>query len=157
MHRANVDVDVVDSTDPTELRARMAVLALYRDLGIAPGDAMAISEIERLWPEVGVRASDLPWALESLVRDGFLARQAGAAERLVLTAVGERWMRDQPPWLEYRLLVLRAARMRYLRRHRASTPQVIPRRRRDDPPEPPELAGLAGFSASASSAASPGT
>ena len=110
------------------------MLGIYRDLGIPVSDALSRDEIVGLWPEQGVRAGDLDGAIEGLVRDGLLARSADAPDRLVLTAVGEQWLRRQPAWLEYRLLVLRAARARCKRRNGGGAPAVMVRRRSGDPP-----------------------
>lgn len=124
-----------DLKDPTALRAQMAVLSIYRDLGIPAGDVLSIREIAQHWADYGVRAADLMWALDALVRDGLLARMPGAPDRMVLTAVGENWLRQQPPWLEYRLLVPRAARARAKRRQgtRAAS-RAMQGRRAGDPP-----------------------
>lgn len=98
--------------DTTRLRAHMALMGIFRDLGIPVADALPVAEIETLWPEYGVRAGDLWWAIDELVRDGLLARDVATPDRLLLTRVGEQWLREQPAWLEYRLIVLRAARAR---------------------------------------------
>jgi hypothetical protein len=122
------------SKDPTELRARRAILSIFRDLGISAAETLSETEITQLWPEYGVRTGDLSWAIEGLVHDGMLARAADAPDHLVLTAVGERWLREQPAWLEYRLVVLRAARARCRRRNGEPAPAAIVLRRSSDAP-----------------------
>lgn len=121
------------AADPNEIRARLALLTLYRDMGIAVSDALSTGEIRALWPEQGVRAGDMRWAIDGLIRDGLLSRAPDEPDRLVLTAMGEQWLRAQPAWLEYRLLVLRAARARG-RRRAGSDPQPVFLRRSGDPP-----------------------
>lgn len=126
--------------DTTRLRAHMALMGIFRDLGIPVADGLPVAEIEAFWPEYGVRADDLWWAIDELVRGGLLARDMATPGRLVLTRVGEQWLRDQPAWLEYRLIVLRAARVRCRRSEQVHASRPNLRRRRNDPPATPNRA-----------------
>lgn len=129
----------MESTDPAALRAELAVLGIFRDLGLPVGDVLSIGEIRRAWPRYAVRASDLAPALEALMQKGLLVLEPGSQDVLTLTAMGERWLRKQPGWLKYRLLVPRISRRR--RRGDGLQPESSAslRRRRDDPA--PQLDG----------------
>jgi hypothetical protein len=121
----------MEPTDPVALRAQLAVLSIFRDVGIPAGDVLSIGEIGRAWPEYAVRLSDLRPALDALIEERVLALEPGSQDVLVLTTIGERWLREQPGWLKYRLLVPRIWRKRR-RGRRAQADASTLRRRRDD-------------------------
>lgn len=123
---------VMELTNPVALRAQLAVLSIFRELGVTAGDVLSIGEIRRTWPGYAVRRSDLVPALEALIEEGRLAFEPGSQDVLTLTTKGERWLRQQLGRPKDRLLVPRTARQR--RRNRgAPLEAAVLRRRRDDP------------------------
>lgn len=120
------------TTDSTRLRAQMAVMSIFRDLGLQAGEALPIDEIARRWGDYGIRASDLDGALEALLRKGLITREGEARERISKTRAGEAWFAEQPAWVEYQLLVPRALRAAFMRQHGERKPGTARRRRRED-------------------------
>ena len=118
--------------DAAQLRAQLAVLSIFRDLGVPAGDALSVDQLVELWPDYGIRANDLVSALDGLVREGYLAHMPGTADQIVLTIAGDRWFRQQPALLEYRLLVPRASRARYQRIQGQQPETPVDRRRGGD-------------------------
>lgn len=120
------------ATDLTRLRAELAVMSIFRNLGIPASCSLPLAELERRWPEYGVRASDLHWAIGALDRRGFLDRRAGEPELITLTLAGKNWFDQQSGYLEYMLIVPRISRARFLRHHGMGRQVAMRRRRRDD-------------------------
>jgi hypothetical protein len=121
--------------NPVAVRARLALLTIFRDLGIPAGDVLSIGEISRTWSDYGVRACDLAPALDSLLREGLLVLEPGSQDVLALTAMGERWLRRQPAWLKQQLLVKRIAARRRRKRGEETDPGVACRRIEDVAPQ----------------------
>lgn len=121
-----------NTTELSRLRAELALMSVYRNLGITAGVSLPLEEIERQWPDFGVRASDLLPTIQRLERKGYLSRRGGVPELVTLTLAGENWFDQQPGYLEYRLLVPRASRVAFLRRYGQRKPALARRRRRED-------------------------
>ncbi|MGH8519178.1 MAG: hypothetical protein ACREUE_17145 [Panacagrimonas sp.] len=119
-------------TDVTQLRAELALMSLYRNLGVPAEISLPLEVIGQHWPDYGIRASDLPGAIYRLVQKGFLSRRHGAPELIARTVAGEDWFDDQPAWLEYHLLQPRVSRAQFVRRIAPRKPMA--RRRRGDAP-----------------------
>lgn len=101
--------------DSAQLRSDLALMHMFRRLGVPADVYLTADEIERQWVHFGVRRTDLPGAVERLVRRGLLARRADMPDQIACTVAGSNWLDEQPGWLEYQLLVPRMARARYLR------------------------------------------
>lgn len=121
-------------TPQARLRARLAVMTILRDTGVDAGKPVFVAEIARHWPDYGIRASDLDGALEDLALDGLISRDPHRLDQVVRTRAGDAWFDAQPAWMEYQLLVPRAARAAYLRQHEARTTAPVRHRRREDAP-----------------------
>lgn len=105
---------------------------IYRDQSKGTGEFMSADQIGVRWPQTGLRASDLPPALESLKHRGLLVRHAGAsADLFALTSNGTDWLATRPAWLEYQLLA-RRQRAQFLHDHPSRRVPVSGRRRRAD-------------------------
>jgi hypothetical protein len=118
--------------DSNRLRAQMAVMCILRNLRIRPGEPLAVDEIARRWADYGIRISDLAGALEDLAGNGMIARRPEIPEQVTQTVAGDKWLGDQPAWVEYQLLMPRASRIAYLRLHEERRPPAARRRRRED-------------------------
>lgn len=101
--------------DSSQLRSELALMRMFRHLDIPADVFLTAEEIERQWARCGVRRTDLPGAIERLVRRGLLARRADAPDLIACTVAGSNWLDEQPGWLEYHLLVPRMSRAHYLR------------------------------------------
>lgn len=117
--------------DSSQLRAEIAVMRIFRSLGVPADVFLTGEEISREWPAYGVRAGDLAGAIDRLVKRGLLARRHEAPDQIALTVAGSDWFDEQPGWLEYHLLVPRVARARF-KRDSAGRGLDGTRRRRED-------------------------
>lgn len=110
---------------PSELRAELAVMNVFRACSAKPGDALHMTEFRARWPDYGLRQTDLPMAVARLMLRGLIQReQDGRSDALILTVAGERWSSDQSAWIEYQLLVPRSERAGFLRDRAQGKPQA---------------------------------
>ena len=116
----------------SRIRAQLAVFSILRDLGIAPGEPVSVGELARHWADLGVRSSDLDEALDALASNALVSRRSDAADVIAMTPQGQAWFGAQPAWMEYQLLVPRAARAAFLRQRERRASDPVPRRRRED-------------------------
>jgi hypothetical protein len=100
--------------DSAQLRAELAVMRLFRHLGVPAEVFLSIEEIAAHWRRYGVRATDLPGAIDRLVARGLLVRRQDDRHQVACTVAGANWFDEQPGWLEYHLLVPRIARARFV-------------------------------------------
>jgi hypothetical protein len=114
------------------LRAQMAVMRIFRTLGVLAGEPVHIGELARHWADLGIRSSDLGVALDDLVRKNLIFRPSDGPDHIAQTRAGEAWFDHQPAWVEYQLLAPRAARAAYLRQQAEGKPAAVRRRRRED-------------------------
>ena len=98
--------------DSSQLRAELAVMRMFRDLGIPADVFLSVQEIERHWPSFGVRAGDLPGAIDRMVQRGLVVRRPDAPGQIACTVAGANAFDEQPGWLESHLLTPRIARAR---------------------------------------------
>ena len=122
------------ATDSTRLRAQMAVMSIFRSLGVPAGEPLSMGELSRHWGDYGVRATDLDGALDDLARKGLVLRHPETPDQIAKTVAGEQWLGEQPAWVEYQLLMPRASRVAFLRQDGDRRPAPARRRRRDDAP-----------------------
>ena len=101
--------------DSTQLRAELAVMRIFRHLGVPADVFLQGDELARQGAACGIRAGDVPAAVDRLVKRGLLARRHEFPEQVACTVAGVNWFDEQPGWLEYHLLTPRVARARYAR------------------------------------------
>jgi hypothetical protein len=120
---------MVSAADSTQLRAELALMSIFRDLGVSADAPVPLVEITRRWSDYGVRVTDLPGAVDRLIQRGLLSRRQEVPTYLARTPAGRSWFDEQPAWLEYQLLVPRALRARYQRELSDRAPVPLRRRR----------------------------
>lgn len=118
--------------DPSQLRADLALMRLFRHLGVPVDVHLPIDEIERHWTTFGVRSGDLQGAIERLLQRGLLARRQEAPDQVACTVAGSNWLDEQPAWLEYHLLVPRISRARFMQESGGQSFHGTRRRRSGD-------------------------
>lgn len=99
--------------EPSQLRADLALMRLFRHLGVPVDVPLPVDEIRRHWTTFGVRSGDLPGAIERLLGRGLLTQRQDAPDQVACTVAGSNWLDEQPAWLEYHLLLPRISRARY--------------------------------------------
>lgn len=106
----------------TAVRTR-AILDLYSRQGIAPSDAMLLSDLRAAWAQVGLRHDDLVEGLRDLVFRNFIQVEFEDQQfRLRLTADGHDHAQRRPPDRDAIYAILDKARQRAA----ANAPEVPP-------------------------------
>jgi hypothetical protein len=98
--------------DSTLLRAELAAMHLFRHRGIPADVFVPVEDVVRHGADCGVRATDLPAAIDRLVTRGLLVRRQDVAGQVACTVAGANAFDEQPGWLESHLLTPREARRR---------------------------------------------
>lgn len=123
---------MIEGIETSRLRAELAVMSIYRDQNKGIGESLGLGQLETAWTEYGLRAADLPRALDALLHRRLLAYEPGTVpHRIELTSMGAAWLDRQPAWLEYQLMS-RRRQARFLHEFGTRRVAMAGRRRRTD-------------------------
>ena len=121
-----------EGIETSRRRAELAVMSIFRDLSKGTGEPLSMDQIVVAWADYGLRATDLPRALDGLLRSRLLSPHDGPTpDALALTSTGTDWLDLQPAWLRAQLMA-RRERARFLRAQAPGRVRVSGRRRRFD-------------------------